>query len=81
MVRYSLPSTTFCDWRRRSRSCAAGSSTKSISPDSSAAVRVAFCLIGVNTTSVTLPILPALFHQSLFSSKTVRTSTSRLFSL
>ncbi|CFW35656.1 Uncharacterised protein [Bordetella pertussis] len=81
MVRYSLPSTTLACWRRRSRSCAAGSSTKSISPDSSAAVRVAFCLIGVKTTSVTLPIFLSLFHHSVFSTNTVRTSTSRDFSL
>ncbi|CFO08640.1 Uncharacterised protein [Bordetella pertussis] len=44
-------------------------------------MRVAFCLIGVKTTSVTLPIFLSLFHHSVFSTNTVRTSTSRDFSL
>ena len=48
MVRFSLPSTTFalppdC---RRAMSCGGGSRTKSISPERSAATRVASALIG-----------------------------------
>ena len=48
MVRFSAPSITFmlALLRRRPRSCGLGSSTRSVSPDSSAARRVACDLIG-----------------------------------
>jgi hypothetical protein len=57
-------------------SCGLGSSTKSISPESSAARRVASALIGWYTISVTLP--SRLPHQLELSTATVFTSASRL---
>ena len=48
MIRVSVPSAILiCGfWRSRGMSCVGGSSTRSISPDSSAAARVASDLIG-----------------------------------
>ena len=56
MVRFSTPSITFrlALLRKRAKSCGLGSSTKSTSPDSSAATRVASALMGLYTISVTL---------------------------
>ena len=56
-TRFSGPSTTFTPAVLRSRgmSRGAGSRTKSTSPETSAASRVASLLIGVKTTSWTLP--------------------------
>jgi hypothetical protein len=66
MVRFSVPSMIFRSplARRRSRSCSGGSLMKSSWPESSAAVRAAADLIGVNTTSSTLP--PGLSHHASF---------------
>ncbi len=62
--------------RSRATSCVGGSSTKSTSPERSAARRVALDLIGSSTTSVRLPsFMPALWpHQSLWATSTVFTS-------
>ena len=56
-MRFSGPSITFTPavLRSRATSCGAGSRMKSSSPDSSAATRVGSLLMGVNTTSCTLP--------------------------
>ena len=63
-MRFSGPSITFTPAVLRSRgtSRGAGSSTKSISPETSAASRVASLPIGVKTTSCTLP--SSLPHQA-----------------
>ncbi len=81
MIRVSVPSAIliFAFWRSRGTSCVGGSSTRSTSPDSSAAARVASDLIGVYTISVTLP--SGLSHQSGFAISTVFTSGSRDFSM
>ena len=84
-TRSSPPSWTLSAGAARSlaTSCVGGSSTKSTSPESSAASRVAFDLMGRSTTSVTLPsFMPALWpHQSLCATSTVRTSGWRSFTM
>ena len=82
MVRTSGPSATrmFGAARRRFMSCNGGSSTKSTSPDSSAATRVASEEIGRNTSSVTLAWVLSGSRQPYQPSLrriTVRTSCSR----
>ncbi len=56
-MRFSMPSSTLMPAvvRKRGTSRGAGSSTKSISPEISAARRVASLLIWLNTISCTLP--------------------------
>ncbi len=84
-TRSSPPSITFTAGSARSlaTSWVGGSSTKSTSPESSAARRVAFDLMGSSTTSVTLPsFMPALWpHQSWCETSTVFTSVWRSFTM
>ena len=84
-MRFSTPSITLmlAVVASRGTSCGGGSLMTSISPEMSAASRVASEPIGVNTTSSTLPSnMPALMpHQFGFLVSTVFTSGWRDFSM